>query len=79
MKQTHFAASLEGNIGKTYLNGELPATNSITLPLNLNTKSNFIGNSNNHLYGDQDVDAIFDDIKIYDRALDLYEIQLETC
>ena len=74
-KWTHFAASLEGNIAKTYLNGELQATNLINPPLNLNTKSNFIGHSNNHLYGDQDVDAIFDDIKIYDRALDLYEIQ----
>ena len=74
-KWTHFAASLEGNIAKTYLNGELQATNLINPPLNLNTKSNFIGHSNNHLYGDQDVDAIFDDIKIYERALDLNEIQ----
>ena len=39
--------------------------------------SNFIGRSNWFLNGDKDVDADFDNLKIFNRALTQKELQLE--
>lgn len=72
-KWTHIAAVLNGTKGYIYLNGILDATGELLIPKNnIIRNSSFIGKSN---WGhDTNADAVYDEIKIFDRALDSFEI-----
>lgn len=57
-----------------YVNGEQIANGKLYIPINILRKSNFIGKSN--LNSSENVNAIFDEIKIYKGALSKEEIKL---
>ncbi len=71
---THLAVSLNGNVGRLYVNGVEVGTNpNMTLrPSSLGpTSQNWIGRSQ---YGDPNLNGTVDDFQIYDRALSADEI-----
>ena len=68
----HYAFVLNGTIGNFYLNGKLVASSVQYVPDCINRTSNFIGKSN--FFGDFNADAVFDEIRLYNRALDQDEI-----
>ena len=71
---THLAVSLNGNVGRLYVNGVEVGTNpNMTLrPSSLGpTTQNWIGRSQ---YGDPNLNGTVDDFQIYDRALSADEI-----
>jgi hypothetical protein len=72
---THLAAVFDGSNGLVYLNGTPGASQSSASPQNVLRQNCFIGRSNWLSWGDQDADAYFDDIKIYNRALSADEIR----
>jgi WD40 repeat protein len=57
-----------------YVNGEQIANGKLHIPINILRKSNFIGKSN--LNSSENINAIFDEIKIYKGALSKEEIKL---
>ena len=57
-----------------YVNGEQIANGDLHIPINILRKSNFIGKSNLNSF--ENVNAIFDEIKIYKGALSKEEIKL---
>ena len=71
---THLAVTLNGNVGRLYVNGVEVGTNpNMTLrPSSLGpTSQNWIGRSQ---YGDPNLNGTVDDFQIYDRALSADEI-----
>jgi len=73
---THVAAVLNGGKAKLYFNGIQVATGSQYLPRNVTRSNNFIGKGN--FPGDECADATYDEIKVFDKALDEYEIKDEA-
>jgi len=71
-KWTHIAAVLNGTKGYIYLNGILEATGVLLVPNNVTRDSSFVGKSN--WAQDKNANAIYDEIKIFDRALNSFEI-----
>ena len=69
----HYAFTLTSNVGRLYINGNLVASSIQYLPRCLNRTSNYIGKSN--WSPDYNANAIYDEIRLYNRALDLVEIQ----
>jgi hypothetical protein len=68
----HVAVVLKGNLASIYFNGILETSGEVFKPRNIVRTSNFIGKSN---WGhDAHVDASFDEIKIFNRALYIEEI-----
>ena len=65
---------LNGRRGYIYLNGNQIESNQLSVPNNITRTSNYIGKSNS---GDTNADAIYDDIKIFKRALSSNEIMNE--
>jgi hypothetical protein len=70
----HVAFVLDGQYGYIYLNGALAGANLLNGCKAVNRTMNFIGRSNWYNYGDQNADAVYDDIKIFNRALNSTEI-----
>ena len=68
----HYAFTLRSNIGSLYINGNLVASSTQYLPKCINRTYNYIGKSN---FQDYNANAIYDEIRLYNRALDLVEIQ----
>jgi hypothetical protein len=65
-KWYHFAIVLNKTICFLYLNGNFTISKALNVPRNVTRNSNYIGKSNS---GEPNVDAIYDDIKIYKTAL----------
>lgn len=65
------AVSLSDGIGKIYLDGELVAKGILISPRDVSRTFNYIGKSN---FGDPNVDATFDEIKIFARELNSSDI-----
>jgi hypothetical protein len=63
----HIAYVQSGNKGTLYLNGTAVVTNTLSPPLSVVRNSNFIGKSN--WVGNDLVNAVFDEMKIFDVAL----------
>ena len=70
---THVSAVLKGGTAKLYFNGIQVAAGSQHSPRNVSRNINFIGKGN--FPGDESADAIYDEIKIFNRPLDEYEIK----
>jgi arabinan endo-1,5-alpha-L-arabinosidase len=70
---THVAACLCSGTAKLYFNGILVASGTQYSPRNFIRKHNFIGKGS--FEGDENANAIFDDIKIFDECLNDYEIK----
>lgn len=70
---THVTAVLSGGIAKLYYNAILVASGSQFSPRDVIRKSNYIGRGT--FPGDQNADAIYDEIKIFDHALNEYQIK----
>lgn len=70
----HYAFTLNGSKGKIYINGVLVANSVVSLPKCLKRTSNFLGRSNFGNDGNPNANAIFDDIRIYNRELSSSEI-----
>ena len=68
----HYAFTLSGTNAKIYINGILVA-NTVNVANCLYTTSNYIGKSN--MLGVDYANAVYDDIRLYNRALDVNEIQ----
>lgn len=68
----HIAATLEGNLGKIYLNGRLDARSVISCTTGLKTLINYVGKSNSNGNGLAFADIY--DLKIYNRSLTNSEI-----
>jgi len=73
---THIASVLNGGKAKIYFNGVQVAEGSQYLPRNVSRNINSIGVGN--FPGDESADAYYDEIKIFNRALDEYEIHDEA-
>ena len=73
----HVAFVLNAQYGYVYTNGVLISTNLLNQCNPVNRTSNFIGRSNWHAYGDLNADAIFDDIKIFNRSLSSDQVLFE--
>ena len=73
---THIASVLNGGKAKIYFNGVQVAEGSQYLPRNVSRNINSIGIGN--FPGDESADAYYDEIKIFNRALDEYEINDEA-
>lgn len=73
---THVAAVLSGGIAKLYYNAVLVATGTQFSPRSVIRRSNYIGKGN--FPGDQNADATYDEIKIFDNALSEREIREEA-
>ena len=69
----HYAFTLSGTTGSLYINGNRVACSTQHLPVCRNRTSNFIGKSNSN--ADLNANAIYDEIRLYNRALDVNEIQ----
>ncbi|HHY85420.1 MAG TPA: hypothetical protein GYA07_07775 [Verrucomicrobia bacterium] len=70
---THLAVTLGNGIGKLYVNGELAASNAITLnPTHLSPINNFVGRS--QFAADPFFKGRIDGLRIYNRALTPFEI-----
>jgi hypothetical protein len=65
---------LSGTTGYIYLNGGQVATGTLNVPNNIIRRSNYIGKSN---WGNQNADAVYDEIKIYQVALSSNDIMKE--
>lgn len=71
-KWTHIAAVLNSTKAEIYINGILDSNGLMLVPKNVTRVSNYIGKSN---WGhDQNADALYDEIKIFNRALSPLEI-----
>jgi hypothetical protein len=69
----HLAVTLQGDVGKLYVNGALAATGPITInPSTFNPTLNYLGKS--QYAGDAMFDGRLDDFQIYNRALSAFEI-----
>ncbi len=73
---THVAACFCGGLARLYYNGVLVASGTQYSPRNIIRNNNFIGKGS--FDGDQNANAIFDDIKIFDECLNDYEIRDEV-
>jgi hypothetical protein len=73
------AATLSVQTLSIYANMTLVHTGSIGFtPANVNTMLNYVGRSSWHdCCGDQDANATFDDLKLFNRALSVAEIEFE--
>ena len=69
----HYAFTLNHTVGSLYINGNLVASSTQNVPKCINRTSNYIGKSN--WLGDSNANAIYDEIRLYNRALDMNEIQ----
>ena len=66
---------LSGTTGYIYVNGSQVRTGTLNVPNNIIRTANYIGKSNNP--SDSNADAVFDEFKIYQRALSSVEIMNE--
>ena len=71
----HVAVSLKNNTGNIYVNGHLDKEGYLYSPKPVLRTWNFIGKSN---WNDENADAIYDELKIFDRALLPEEINYEA-
>jgi hypothetical protein len=71
---THLAAVFDGSNGLVYVNGTPGVSRATAAPDNVVRQNCYFGRSNWLSNGDKDVQAYFDDIKIYNRALSHTEI-----
>jgi uncharacterized repeat protein (TIGR02543 family) len=71
---SHLAVSFNGTTATMYINGALVATGTMTAPNNVNRTSCLIGKSN-FGPGDPNANAIFDELRIWNVARSLAEIQ----
>ena len=71
----HYAFTLSGTTGSLYINGNLVASSTQYLPVCRYRTSNFIGKSN-WWPNDYNANAIYDEIRLYNRVLDVNEIQV---
>lgn len=69
----HMTETFDGKYIRAYINGAFIGLNTAFTPTNVVRTSNYIGKSN--WPGDSLVDAIFDDIRIYNRCLNSDEIK----
>ena len=68
----YMAFTLNGNVGSIYLNGVL-SSSAILSPINSMIRSmNYIGRDS---YGDTKINAVYDEIKIYQGAMSAAAIQ----
>ena len=67
----HVAVGMKGSKGFLYINGNLSSIGTLPIPQNVYRVSNFIGWDN---FGDSYLNAILDEIKIYEIALSADEI-----
>jgi len=65
---------LNGTTGHIYVNGSQVESGTLLIPNNITRISNFFGKSNNR---DQNADAVYDEIKIYQGVLTSAEIMAE--
>jgi len=70
------AASLCGGLACLYYNGILVASGTQYSPRSIVRSNNFIGKGS--FEGDQNANALFDDIKIYDECLNDFKIKDEV-
>lgn len=70
----YFAATYDGKYGKLYVNGSLVSSAVGGKPDNVLRATNYVGRSNNWQAGDTNADGLFDDLRIYNRALSAQEI-----
>ena len=69
---THLAVTFDGSLAYYYYNGILcSSTSNLHQPSNVTRSKNFIGKSN---WDDEPADAVYDEFRIYNRALDQNEI-----
>ena len=66
---------LSGTTGYIYVNGSQVGTGTLNVPNNIIRTANYIGKSNNP--SDSNADAVYDEFKIYQRALSSVEIMNE--
>ena len=67
----HVAFSLKGTLGSVYINGLLTDQKTQPLPLNVVRESSLIGGS---VWSDPLPNVIYDELRIFNRALDAVEI-----
>lgn len=66
------------NILSIYYNGTIQGSSLTSQALNNKTRLyNFIGRSSNYAVGDPDIDAILDELKIFNKELNQKEVELE--
>jgi len=69
----HLVGTYDGSTQKIYVDGQLIATDDWALPLNTNDESLWVGYK---VAGDNNwANSVIDDIRIFDRALELTEVQ----
>ena len=73
---THISAVLNGGEAKLWFNAIQVAVGSQYSPRNVSRNINFIGKGN--FPGDESADAVFDEIKVFNKSLDEYEIKDEV-
>ena len=66
-------AVLRGNNGYIYINAQQTASGPMTRPRNVVRTKNYIGRSDIYPH-EPNADAVIDDLRIFNRALDLNEI-----
>ena len=67
-------AVLRGNTGYIYINSQESAKGEMFKPSNVTRVTNYIGTSD--LTGPSCTNAVIDDLKIFNRALDINEIEV---
>ena len=68
----HVAFMFKGTTASVYVNGVLADQRTQSVPVSVMTTSNFVGKSN--WPADKMANAIYDELRIYNRALDVSEI-----
>ena len=70
----HVAVTFDGSQAKFYFNGIFSGSSPQSSPQNVVRQTNFIGKSNWSFYGDALANAIYDELRIYNRVLTQNEI-----
>lgn len=73
----HLAATLNGTTGTIYINGVNVGTGTLNVPPNVIRTNNYIGRSAYWAIGDQDADALFDEVRIWNVARTQSQIQAD--
>ncbi len=74
-KWSHVALVLSGTTSFVYVNGVQVSVGSLNTPLAISTTDNYIGKSNT--LSDSNANAVYDELKIYERALKPNDILID--
>ena len=68
----YVAFTLSGNVGSIYVNGALSLSSTLSSIYSVTRSTNYIGRDT---YGDTSINAVYDEIKIYQGAMSAAAIQ----